>query len=121
MYPNRAPLCEGEVIALVAGVAPVWTVSAVRIVAVERAAQHFSFTLVTLPQHAVTGIERFSVVWADDDSVWYDLEAVSTPQHPLVRLGAPVLWRIQTRFAVDSVRSLRRFIAESVVSSPRVR
>lgn len=110
---HHAPMREGEVVALVVGVAPVWTV-AVRIVVVERAARHFSFTLGTLPQHAVTGLERFSVTLADDGGVWYVLEAVSRPQHPLVKLGAPALRLVQARFAVDSVRSLRRFIARSV-------
>ncbi len=110
LYPHHAPIREGEGVALVTGFAPVWTVSAVRIVAVERAARRFSFTLGTSPQHALTGAERFSVVWADDDSVWYRLEAVSRPRHPLTKLGAPVLRLVQARFAVDSVRSLRRFI-----------
>ena len=111
LYPHHAPICEGEVVALVAGIAPVWTLSAVRIVAVPRTPRQFSFTLGTLPQHAVTGAERFSVVWADDDSVWYGLEAVSRPQHPLVKLGAPALRLVQARFAVASVRSLRTFVA----------
>ncbi len=47
LYPHHAPICEGEGVALVTGFAPVWTVSAVRIVAVERAARRFSFTLGT--------------------------------------------------------------------------
>lgn len=110
LYPHHAPMCKGEVVALVVGVAPVWTV-AVRIMEVERAVRRFSFTLGTLPQHAVTGLERFSVVLADDGGVWYALEAVYRPQHPLVKLGAPALRLVQARFAMDSVRSLRQSIA----------
>ena len=112
-YPSRAPLCEGEVVALVAGVAPVWTVSAVRIVRAESTGQRFGFTLGTLPQHAVTGMERFSVSLDESDHVWYEIEALSKARHPLVRIAAPVLRLVQTRFAADSVRSLRRFVAES--------
>ena len=113
LYPHHAPIREGEVVVLVAGIAPAWTLSAVRIVTVFQTPRQFSFTLGTLPQHAVTGAERFSVVWADDDSVWYRLEAVSRPRHPLTKLGAPVLRLVQARFAVDSVRSLRDFIRDA--------
>lgn len=113
LYPHPAPLAEGTCIALVTGFAPVWTVSAVRVVAVEHTAQRFSFTLGTLPQHAVSGLERFSVYQDDAETVWYEITAVSRPQHPLVKLGAPVLRRVQEQFARDSVRSLRRFVVRS--------
>lgn len=112
LYPNPASVRGGEVVALVAGVSPVWTVSAVRVVAVERAARRFSFTLATLPQHAVTGLERFSVFQDAAGTVWYEILAVSKPRHPLVKLGAPALRLVQRRFARDSVRSLRRFLAQ---------
>lgn len=109
LHPNRAPLREGSVVALVAGISPVWTLSAVRIIAVKRTSQQFGFTLGTLPQHAVSGGERFNVFLDEQEKVWYELTALSKPQHPLVKLGAPVLRLVQARFARDSVRSLKRF------------
>lgn len=111
LYPHPAPLAEGTCVALLAGFAPVWTVSAVRVVAVEHAAQHFSFTLGTLPRHALMGLERFRVYRDDAETVWYEITAVSKPQHPLAKIGAPALRLVQKRFARDSVRSLRRFVA----------
>ncbi len=117
LYPHHAPVREGEMVALVAGVAPVWTVSAVRIVAAQRTARRFSFTLGTLPQHAVTGLERFSV-WLDaDDRVWFEIAAVSRPRQLLAKVGAPVLRAVQARFAVDSVRSLRRFVGHGATDT----
>lgn len=109
LHPNRAPLREGSVVALVAGISPVWTLSAVRIVAVKRTSQQFSFTLGTLPQHAVSGCERFSVFLDEQEKVWYELTALSKPQHPLVKLGTLVLRLVQARFAEDSVRALKHF------------
>jgi uncharacterized protein (UPF0548 family) len=113
LYPHPAPLAEGTCVALLTGFAPVWTVSAVRVVATEASERHFSFTLGTLPHHAVSGLERFRVYQDDAETVWYEITAVSRPQHPLVKLGAPVLRRVQGQFARDSVRSLRRFVTQS--------
>lgn len=116
LYPHPAPLAEGTCVALLTGFSPVWTVSAVRVVATEASERHFSFTLGTLPQHAVSGLERFSIYQDDAETVWYEITAVSRPQHPLAKLGAPVLRHVQERFARDSVRSLRQFIAQSFQS-----
>lgn len=110
LYPHPAPLDEGVCVALVAGIAPVWTVSAVRIVSVERSVRHLAFTLQTLPQHALTGSERFCIYRDEQDRVFYELTALSRPQHPLAKLGAPAVQLVQRRFARDSVRSLQRFI-----------
>jgi len=117
LYPHPAPPAEGTCAALLTGFGPVWTVSAVRVVAARRTPQRFSFTLGTLPQHALTGLERFSVYRDDAETVWYEIMAVSRPRHPLARVGAPALRRVQRRFARDSVRSLRRFVAQSLHSS----
>ena len=116
LYPASAPLKEGTCVALVAGLAPVWTVNAVRVVAVLRTPRRLSFTLGTLPQHALSGLERFSV-WLDaDDRVWYEIAAVSRPRQLLAKVGAPVLRAVQARFAKDSVGSLRRFVGQDVES-----
>lgn len=116
LYPNPANVREGQVVALVTGVPPVWTVSAVRVVAVERTTQRFSFTLGTLPQHALTGLERFSVLRDDAGTVWYEITAVSRPRHPLAKWGTLGVRLVQRRFARDSVRSLRRFVAQALQS-----
>ena len=99
LYPTRAPLREGSIVALVAGIFPVWTPSAVQIIAVKSTSQQVSFTLGTLPQHAVSGCERFHVFLDEQGRVWYELTALSRPRQPLVKLGAPVLRLVQARFA----------------------
>ena len=117
LYPAQPPLKVETDVALITGLGPLKTVSAVRVVNIEKDIEkdnaHAAFTLGTLPQHAVSGGERFCVYRDEQERVWYELTAVSKPQQPLVKLGAPVLRLVQTQFAKDSLRSLRRFIASS--------
>jgi uncharacterized protein (UPF0548 family) len=50
--------------------------------------QRFGFANGTLSDHPERGEERFLVEWNHaDDSVWYDLLAVSQPRHWLARFG----------------------------------
>ncbi len=109
LYPEHAPVERGTCVAISVG----WglhSLSAVRVVEVRQLERSFSFTLGTLPQHAVSGEERFAAIWHTDDSVRYELTAVSRPHHLSVKLGSPVLRLVRRRFARDSVRSLRAFI-----------
>lgn len=110
LSPRPAPIQQGVCALFVTGITPFWTVSAVRIAEVERSAGRLAFTLRTLPQHALSGAERFCVYRDEEDAVWYELTALSKPQHPLARLGSPAVRLVQRRFARDSVRSLRRFV-----------
>jgi uncharacterized protein (UPF0548 family) len=60
-----------------------------------------------LPGHVESGEERFQVEWdRDDNSVWYDILAFSRPNRLLIRLGYPVVRRLQKRFARDSAQSM---------------
>ena len=113
LYPAQPPLRVGTDVALITGLSSLKTVSIVRVVSTERDDEHAAFTLGTLPQHAVSGGERFCVYLDEQERVWYELTAVSKPQQPLVKLGAPVLRLVQAQFAKDSLRSLQRFIASS--------
>ena len=110
LEPRRAPVQQEVCVLFATGIAPFWAVSAVRIAEVERSTGRFAFTLRTLPQHPLAGAERFCVYRDEQDAVWYELTALSKPQHPLAQLGAPAVRLVQKQFVRDSVRSLRRFI-----------
>jgi uncharacterized protein (UPF0548 family) len=56
----------------------------------------FGFTYATLPDHPADGYESFTVR-AENDAVWFDIEAVSRPGIPILRLAAPVTRHIQKR------------------------
>ncbi len=111
LCPAQPPLKAGTNVVLITGLGSLKTVSTVRVVSTERDNAHAAFTLGTLPQHAVSGGERFCVYQDEQGRVWFELTAVSQPRQALVKLGTPVLRLVQTQFARDSVRSLRRFIA----------
>jgi uncharacterized protein (UPF0548 family) len=67
------------------------------------------FAYGTLPEHGERGEERFSVEWRrEDDSVFYDLYALSRPNHPIAWLGYPLARRLQHRFAKNSLQAMVR-------------
>ena len=105
LYPD-SPIKAGVVVGVLVKVMGLWTLNACRVIYTideESPVRRFGFAYGTLPGHAESGEERFSVEWRDaDDSVWYDLYAFSRPRHPLARLGYPVSRMFQKRFAADS-------------------
>jgi uncharacterized protein (UPF0548 family) len=105
-----APVKEGTLVGTVARVFGLWTVNVSRIVYVveeEGPVSRYGFAYGTLPGHAECGEERFVVEWRRaDDSVWYDLRAVSRPGGWLTWLAYPLTRRLQRRFGRDSMRAL---------------
>jgi hypothetical protein len=91
-----------------------WWLNACRIVYVVDEAgpvQRFGFAYGTLPEHAESGEERFTVEWHETDAaVWYDILAFSRPQQLLARLGYPLARRLQKRFARGSAAAMRRAV-----------
>jgi uncharacterized protein (UPF0548 family) len=116
MFPREvATLCwpqpprEGLDVAVLYWAAPVrlWLLLAARVVyclseTIERDSrtiERFGFAYGTLPDHPERGEERFLVEWDHrDDTVWYDLLAVSQPRHWLARLGYSYTRYEQARF-----------------------
>ena len=108
--PAGIPIAEGEVAVIVARVFGAWLLSAARIVYVIDEPRRFGFGYGTLPGHAVRGEERFQIEWLADDTVWYDLASFSRP-HAWAALGAPVIRRLQRRFARLSAAAMARAVA----------
>jgi uncharacterized protein (UPF0548 family) len=75
--------------------------------------QRFGFAYSTLPDHPERGEERFLVEWNHaDDSVWYDLLAISQPAHWLARLGYFYTRYEQARFRRLSGAAMQRAVNE---------
>ncbi|MEM9491736.1 MAG: DUF1990 domain-containing protein [Myxococcota bacterium] len=71
----------------------------------------FGFALGTLPGHAECGEERFDVSWnSQTGQVRYDVLAISRPEAPLARLGAPFARLLQKRFARDSQANMLQVV-----------
>lgn len=106
-----APLAPGLVVGPLAHVFGVWFLNACRVVYLIEEERRFGFAYGTLPAHAESGEERFSVEWREeDDSVWYDLLAFSRPGQWLTRLGQPMVRRLQKRFAKASMAAMERAV-----------
>jgi len=105
-----ASLKEGALVGTVARVFGLWTVNVCRIVFIvdeEGPVSRFGFAYGTLPGHVECGEERFLVEWRRaDNSVWYDIRAISKPGGLLARLAYPLTRWLQRRFGRGSLRAL---------------
>ena len=98
------PVQRGADVAVVVAHLGSWSVHACRIVYVidERGSpEKYGFAYGTLPDHGERGEERFTVEFSPDQTVWYDLYAISRPG-TLARLAYPFTRMLQKRFATDS-------------------
>jgi uncharacterized protein (UPF0548 family) len=116
-WPPGTPIQAGQVVAVVARICGLWWLNACRIVYVveeEGPVQRYGFAYGTLPGHAESGEERFTVEWhGEDGAVWYDILAFSRPQQFLARLGYPYTRVVQRRFARDSGAAMLRAVGGS--------
>ena len=114
LCPSETPIKAGEVVALVARIWGLRWLNACRIVyLIDEAGppQRFGFAYGTLPDHAVSGEERFLIEWdRATGAVWYDILAFSRPRHPVARLGYPFCRLTQRRFARQSAGAMLRAV-----------
>jgi len=113
IHPHGAPTTVGTDVAVPVHHFGFWSVNACRVLyEIDEASdangvRRVGFAYGTLPAHGEVGEERFTVEWhTADESVWYDLYALSRPGHPLVRLAHPLARRLQRRFARDSMQAM---------------
>ena len=107
IVPRGVAIEAGATVAVKARAFGTWSLNACRIVYVIDEPRRFGFAYGTLPGHVECGEERFLIEWLPDDSVWYDILAFSRPQHPLVKLSAPLARRLQKRFARESLARMK--------------
>jgi uncharacterized protein (UPF0548 family) len=114
-WPPESSIQPGQVVAMLARLLGLWWLNACRIVYVvdeDGPIKRFGFAYGTLPEHAESGEERFTVRWTQaDDEVWYNVLAFSRPHQLLARLGYPLARRLQKRFARDSAAAMLRVVA----------
>lgn len=105
---------KGAAVAVLARHFGFWSLNGCRIVRVieeEGDARRYGFAYGTLGEHVERGEEQFLIEWRrEDNSVWYDLRAYSTPNHFLAKLGYPVTRALQRRFARDSMNAMLRAV-----------
>lgn len=103
------PVEVGNTVAVLGQHYGFWSLNACRIVYLveeDTAIRRFGFVYGTLPGHAESGEERFTVEWDPYDEVWYDVYAFSKPNSALARVGKPFARVLQRRFARDSMQAM---------------
>jgi uncharacterized protein (UPF0548 family) len=105
-----APIAPGEIVAVVAHTAVLWSVNLSQIVQVTRNSDCLGFLYKTTTEHAEEGEERFVLSLGGDGAVWYELEAVSRPRHIIAQLGVPFARAFQHKFARDSHHRMRELV-----------
>jgi uncharacterized protein (UPF0548 family) len=106
-----ARIAPGEVVAVEAHTAYLWSINFSRIVEIVDSPTRFGFMYATTALHVEEGQERFVIDFdPESGSVSYLIEAVSRPRHILARLGYPFSRAMQHRFARDSHARIRHCI-----------
>lgn len=113
LYPS-ALIRRGVTVGILVKLPGLWSLNACRVVYLieeDGLLSRYGFAYGTLPGHAERGEERFSVEWHhDDDTVWYDVLAFSSPNGLLPTMGYPLTRVLQRRFARDSMRAMMRAV-----------
>ena len=115
MYPapwtcvvSLVPIAEGVIFGTWIRHLGFWSLNPCRILDVTDEPERFEFAFGTLEGHSEAGEERFGVVRDAEGRVAYAVTAVSRPNHPLARLGAPYARRLQRRFQRESCAAMQR-------------
>ena len=106
IYPAEARVVEGADVVVCARIGPLWSSNPCRIVFVDDSPDRFSYGYGTLPGHAESGEESFTVERRPDGRVRADTVAHARPDAWLARLGSPVAHRVQRKIKVDYLRAL---------------
>jgi uncharacterized protein (UPF0548 family) len=111
----QAELRCGELAGVLAHLYGLWSVNLCRMVDTfdePGPIARFGFAYGTLAEHVEQGEERFTVEWRmADNTVWYEILAISRPRHWLARLGYPLTRRLQRRFGRESLLAMQRAVA----------
>jgi uncharacterized protein (UPF0548 family) len=114
--PLHAPIKVGTTVVIVINHFGFWSLNACRIVYLIEdtgMVERYGFAYGTLPQHGEVGEERFSVeLRREDNSVWYDLYAFSSPGPLIAKLGYPLSRMLQKRFARDSKAAMVKAVGD---------
>jgi uncharacterized protein (UPF0548 family) len=110
-----AKITPGQLVAVDAHTACLWSMSLSRIVEIVNSPTRFGFMYTTTAFHVEEGQERFVIDFdPESGSVSYLIEAVSRPRHILARIGYPFSRAMQHRFARDSHSRMSRSVKNGI-------
>lgn len=109
IFPSDAPLAAGTTVAILTRQLGLWVLAACRVESVIDEPTRFGFVYATLPDHPEQGYESFIVNEVDGEII-FEIDAVSRPGIPIVRLGAPVTQLLQRRASDAYLAALNSWV-----------
>ena len=114
VFPPRAPLRPGTVVAVVARHFGFWSLNGCRIVYTIDSEHEFGFAYGTLTNHAESGEEIFKVsLHPETGNISYQIRVTSRARAPMARLGGPIARSLQARFRRDSAAAMARALDQA--------
>ncbi len=115
VVPHRddIPQTAGQILAFTARTFGVWSINVCRVVYQidedDDAGRRVGFGYGTLPGHVLAGEEAFELLWdRRTDQVSMTVRKFSRPNHPLIRLGGPLIRDVQARFSRQAIAAIAR-------------
>jgi len=105
VYPRDAQVVLNRDVVVCARVGAVWAINPCRVVLVEDTPERYAYAYGTLPGHAESGEEWFSVEKIGKRVV-AETRAYARMTDLLARLATPIARRVQRRIKVDYLRAL---------------
>lgn len=109
IFPLDAELAPESTVAIVTRQLGLWVLAACRIETVIDESTRFGFVYATLPGHPEQGYESF-IVCNVDGKIIFQIDAVSRPGIPIIRLGAPVTRLLQRRASNAYLAALQAWV-----------
>lgn len=112
VFPGDLEIRTGATVVLTLGTPVASLVAPCRIVGVVDGQTRWGFAYGTLPGHPEQGEESFAVSMSSDATVHFEIEAISRPADPLVRLSGPFGRGVQRGATGAYLRALKRFVED---------
>jgi len=110
-WPDR-PIQKDTNVIVQFRVGPLWSLNPCRVVYTIDEATQFGFAYGTQQGHMESGEELFRVDYvSEDDSVWYEICAVSRPNHIVAHLGYPMARAYQAKFRRASGKAMQSAVS----------
>jgi uncharacterized protein (UPF0548 family) len=114
LFPRRAPVAVGTIVAVLIRHFGFWSLNGCRVVYTVGSPTdgvRFGFAYGTLTNHAEAGEELFEVFLdPGTDEVMYRIRATSRPRATLARLGQPIVRALQASFRRDSAAAMKKAV-----------
>ncbi len=107
VYPRDARVVLRRDVVVCARIAGAWSINPCRVVIVEDTPDRFAYAYGTLPGHAESGEEWFSVEQVGDRVV-AETRAYAKMADIFARLAMPIARRVQRKVKIDYLRALAR-------------